>query len=381
VVVQYWRRFIIQYRKFGRLDWQVSALALGTASLPPDGSESAAMVRYAVDRGINYLDIGYTPDIGKRENISRGVARALRDGYRQKIRVALTLPSRNVGSAADLDRYLQRQLDLLELPDVDFCLLGWLDRQIWPDLLAKKVLDWADSILADGRVGHLGFCFHDDYQTLRNVLDAYSDWSLCQVLFSFMDVDHHPGVGGIRLAAAGGLAVVTAGPLKGGRLARRIPPAVAEIWGAAPSGRSPAEWALRWVWHHPEVAAVISDAANLEELGENIDLAGAASADSLTVPEQILVNRVRDAYRALKPVNCTACRGCMPCPRDVDFPRVFELYNDAVIYDDVAAARKIYLEEGHHLAECDGCGRCEEACGRQVAVRDWLDKAHRLLTP
>jgi predicted aldo/keto reductase-like oxidoreductase len=356
----------------------VSALALGTSCLPPGEPEAVAIVHYAIDHGVNYLDIRYTPDIQKRQSISHIVGRALRDGYREKIRIAVNMPSRNIVSTADLDSYLRQQLDWLEVGSVDFCLLGWLDRQLWLELLAKGVLEWADSILGDGRAKGLGFCFHDDYQTLRNVLDAYGNWALCQIQYSFMDIDHHPGVGGIRLAAEKGLAVVVAEPLKGGRLTRNIPASVMAAWNNAKVERSPADWALRWVWHHPEVAAVISDIASMEQLEENISLADAASAGGLTVSEQILVNRVRDAYRALKPVNCTACRGCMPCPQDVDFPRVFELYNDAVIYDDVPAARQIYLDEGHNLTDCNDCGKCEQACGRQVPVRNWLEKARRL---
>ena len=357
----------------------MSTLALGTASLPPDESEALEIIRYADDQGINYIDIGYTPDIQRRENVSRLVGRVLQDSYRGKVRVAVTLPSRNNSSTADFDRYLQQQLDWLGTDNVDFCLLGWLDRQVWSDLLEKKVLDWGDNVLADGRAEHLGFCFHDDYQTLRSILDAYRNWSLCQVKYSFMDVDHHPGAGGIRLAATNGLAVVVAEPMKSGRLTRNIPPTVSEVWDEVQPKRSPAEWALRWVWHHPEIATVVSNVNTLEQLKENIKLTDTASADSLTVPEQILVNRVRDAYRALKQINCTACRGCMPCPQDIDFPRIFELYNDAIMYDDVSTAQAIYHEEGHNPVACNDCGRCEQACGRQVAIRDWLEKAREIL--
>jgi len=360
------------------MDWNVSALALGTAFLPLVDAEAIAMVRYAIDRGVNYLDIRYTPDIQRRESISRLVGRALQDGYREKIKIALALPSRNINSTADLDDYLQQQLDWLQVASADFCLPGWLDRQIWPGLKEKGILDWGESVLAGGRANHLGFCFHDDYQTLRTILDAYDNWTLCQIQYSYMDVDHHPGIGGIRYAADKGLAVVVAEPLKSGRLTRNVPHSVAEVWGEKLNERSPAEWGLRAVWHHPEVATVVSDVGTLEQLQENINLADIASEDTLTVQEQILVNRVRDAYRALEPINCTACRGCMPCPQDVDAPRIFELFNDAVIYDDVGIPQAIYREEGHEIDKCDQCGRCEEACGRNITICDWLEKAQEI---
>ncbi len=57
----------MKYRSFGRLDWEVSALGFGLARLPLvdgdpdriDEAASTAMIRYAVERGLNYIDLGY----------------------------------------------------------------------------------------------------------------------------------------------------------------------------------------------------------------------------------------------------------------------------------------------------------------------------------
>jgi len=363
---------------FGGLDWEVSALGLGTARLPLDEAGSLAMIRYAIDRGVNYLDVPYLHDGKKRQALGRLVGSALGDGYRQKVKIAAALPARIIGSPADFYRYLNEQLEWLGMDCLDFGIIGWLDRQNWPGLQEKGVLSWLESAVASRKIDNLGFSFHDDYQTLRNILNAWDNWTLCQFKCSYMDVDHHPGVGGIRLAAEKGLAVVVSGPLKGGRLVGELPDSVATVWGDALLERSLVEWGLRWVWHHPEIATAVSDMSTLEQLKENIDLAGVAVADSLTVREQVLVNRVRDAYRALKPINCTACRGCMPCPQDIDVPRIFELYNDAIMYDDVETARSIYRKEGHDIAGCNECGLCEDACGRNITICDWLKKARQL---
>jgi predicted aldo/keto reductase-like oxidoreductase len=372
------RRLTIQYRKFGKLDWEVSALGLSTARLPLDEVESIAMIRYAIDHGINYLEVAYLYDAEKRKALSRVIGSALGDGYRQRVKIAVSLPTHIINSSSDFNEYLNEQLDWLGIDSLDFGIIGWLDRQNWPGLQEKGVLSWLESALADGRIGNLGFSFHDDYQTLRNILNAYDNWSLCQVKYSYMDVDHHPGVGGIRLAAEKGLAVVISGPLKGGRLVGKLPDSVAKVWGDALQERSLAEWGLRWIWHHPEIATAVSDVSTLEQLRENIALADVAVADSLSVMEQVLVNRVRDAYQALKPIPCTACRGCMPCPRNIDVPRIFEFYNDSVMYDDVETARGIYREEGHHIDDCNDCGVCEAKCGRNVAIRKWLKDAQEI---
>jgi len=336
------------------------------------------MLRYAIDHGVNYLDLPYLYHIGQRENLVRFVGRALQGGYREKIKIAASLPAARIKSGNDFERYLDAQLNLMQVDRLDFFLIAGLDRQTWPELPLSDVLRRAETTTAGGRLGHVGFAFHDDFQTLRNIIDAYDNWTLCQFQYSFMDVDHHPGVGGIKYAADKGLAVIVAEPLKLGRLTGELPQSVARIWEGMPE-YSPAAWGLRWVWNHPGVATVVSDMSSIEQVKENISLAGRAAAESLTVPEELLVNKVRDTYFKLKAIPCTACRGCMPCPRDIDVPRIFELYNDAIIYDNLGIPQSIYRDEGHRIQDCNECGLCMKACGRGIPITDWLAKAHRLL--
>jgi len=337
------------------------------------------MLRYAIDHGVNFLDLGYFYDKRQRERLTRLIGRALQDGYREKIKVAASLPSVLINSAPDFERYLNEQLRLLPIEKLDFFLLAGLNRETWEKLPSRDVLRGAEIAMADGRLGKLGFCFHDDFQTLRVILDAYDNWTLCQFQYSYMDGDHHPGIGGLKYAADKGLAVVITEPLKGGRLTRELPKSVAKIWAGASPKRSPAEWGMRRVWNQPEVTTVVSDMSTMEEVIENIALADKVIADSFTVPEELFINQVRDAYRKLRPISCTGCRGCMPCPQNIDVPRIFELYNDAIMYSDIEISRSVYRDEGHGIDSCNECGICEKACGRKIIITDWLRTAHELL--
>jgi predicted aldo/keto reductase-like oxidoreductase len=300
------------------------------------------------------------------------VSRALENGYRAEVKITAGLPPILINSSADLERYLDKQLEWLRVDSIDFFLLGGLNRDSWPKLKEMEVLRWAERAMADGRIGRLGFSFHDHYQILRGILDDYDGWTLAQFQYSYMDADYQPGVSGLRYAADRGLAVVAAEPLRGGRLTKKPPPSVAEVWAMASQKRTLAEWGLRWVWNHPEIAVAVSDMSTLAQLKENIALADSAQADSLTVAEEVLISRVRDAYRQLKPIPCTTCRGCMPCPQGVDVPRLFELYNDAAMYGDMETARAIYKMEKHDIDSCDQCGLC--VCGRDIPILEWLEK-------
>jgi predicted aldo/keto reductase-like oxidoreductase len=340
--------------------------------------EATKILRFAIESGVNYLDLGYIYDTGQREYLTRFIGRTLEDGYREKIRVGVSLPATMIKSGQDFERYLEVQLKLLHIDRLDFFLLAGLDRQTWPNLPTQDVLKRVEASMADGRLSHLGFAFHDDFLTLRTIVDAYDNWTFCQFQYSFMDVDHHPGIGGLKFASDKGLGVVITEPLKGGRLTGRMPGPVEGIWADTSPKRPPAEWSLRWVWNHPEVATVVSDMSNMGQLVQNIALADNAAADSLTVPEELLINKVRDAYLNLRPIPCTACRGCMPCPQNIDAPRIFELYNDAIMYSNYEIPRSIYRDEGHRIQDCNECGSCVKACGRRIPIIDWLGRARRL---
>jgi uncharacterized protein len=370
----------MQYRKFGRLDWQVSALGFGLEHLPPDEAASAKMLRYAIDSGVNYLDVGWPLALKNQESLSRVLRESLSSGYREKIKISASIPATEIREMSDFYRYLEDLFEWLGMDSLDFLLLGGLNRFTWPPLQAKDILGRAEAAMASGKIGRLGFSFHDQYQFLRDILEAYENWSLAQFQYSFMDVDHHPGVSGLQLAASKGLGVVVSKPLLGGRLVKNIPPAAAALWADANPPRPPFEWALRWVWNHPEVSTVVCDMSSLDQVKENAALAGDALVDNFSVPEELVINRVRDAYRALKPIPCTACRGCMPCHTDIDVPRVFEIYNDAVMYDDTAMARAVFRLENHHLDDCNECNTCVNACGKKIPITDWLKKARVLLS-
>ncbi|MCK4368267.1 MAG: aldo/keto reductase [Dehalococcoidales bacterium] len=341
-------------------------------------AESIKILRYAIDQGVNYLDLGYPYDISQHERLTRLISRALQDGYRQQIKLAASLPSFLISSSLDFDRYLNEQLKWLQTDRIDFYLLAGLNRETWPRLQELDALSWAEGALSDGRIGRLGFSFHDHFQVLRDILEAYDNWALCQFQYSYMDVDHLPGVSGLKYAAERGLAVVITEPLRGGRLTKEPPESVAKVWASTPQKRTLSEWGLRWVWNHPEVSTVVSDMSTMEQVVANVALADSAEPDSLTVQEEVVISQVREAYRKLSPIPCTYCRACMPCPQGIDVPRIFELYNDAIMYDDMETARSIYRMEQHNIDSCNECGACVDACGKEIAIMDWLKKLSAL---
>jgi predicted aldo/keto reductase-like oxidoreductase len=402
----------MQYRTFGKLEWHPSALGFGCMRLPTldgdpgriDEPEAIRMLRFAIDHGVNYVDTAYPYHRGTSEPF---VGRALRDGYRQRVRLATKLPSWLVQTAGDFDRYLDEQLERLQTESIDFYLLHGLGRERWQNLRDLGVLAWAERAMAEGRFHHLGFSFHDSFEVFREIVDAYDGWTFCQIQYNYMDDDYQAGVKGLRYAAERGLGIVVMEPLRGGMLAQNVPPAVQALWDTATRGhgdaetrgedeglrvtassplrvvpRTPAEWALHWVWNQPEVSLALSGMTTMQQVEENIASAGRSGPGTLAPDELALIDRVKQAYQELCPIPCTDCRYCQPCPNGVAISRIFALYNEATMYNAVERSRMVYeqwLREDERADCCLACGECEAACPQGIEIIEWLKKADQLL--
>ncbi len=375
----------MQYRPFGTLGYEVSALGFGCMRLPTvdgkiDEVEATRMMHYAIDHGVNYFDTAYPYHGGEGEPF---VGRALQGGYRQRVHLATKLPCRVVESPDDFDRLFNEQMTRLQTDYLDVYLLHGLNRKRWEIMRDMGVLPWLDGLRTSGRVGAVGFSFHDAYPVFQEIVDAY-DWQVCQIQYNYMNEESQAGTKGLRYAASKGLAVVVMEPLLGGKLAS-APPEVQAIWDTAPVRRTPAEWALRWLWDQPEVSVVLSGMSAMAQVVENVESACHSGVGTLSPEERRLIERVRDAYCSLSAVPCTACGYCMPCPNGVDIPRTFMLLNNGVMYGDLEDARRRY---SHLMSDqspdilassCIQCRECEGKCPQSIPISEWMPYAHAIL--
>ena len=376
----------MQYRNFGKLDWKVSALGFGCMRLPILGGDSAAidepeatrMVRFAIDHGVNYIDTAYPYHGGNSELF---VGRLLKGGYRDKVRLATKLPCWKVESADDFDKLLNEQLQKLQTGHIDFYLLHGLNGERWPKLRDLGVCKWAEQAIADGRIGHLGFSFHDNYAVFQEIVDASNLWTFCQIQYNYMDIENQAGTKGLRYAASKGLAVVVMEPLLGGKLVTPPDP-IQAIWDAAAEKRTPADWALQWLWNQPEVSVVLSGMSTIEQVEQNIASAATARVNALTADELALFDRVRAKYNELCPIPCTKCEYCLPCPNGVAIPRVFAAYNEGMMYDKPDVMRRWYnqwIPTENQASACLECLECEEKCPQNIPISEWMPVVHQVL--
>jgi uncharacterized protein len=379
----------MKYRPFGKLDFQVSALGFGAMRLPViDGDqgkinepEAIRMIHYAIDHGVNYVDTAWPYHEGRSEGV---VGKALQDGYRDKVKLATKSPARLVKTAQDFDRFLNEQLQRLQTDHLDFYLLHGLNKRTWPIVRDLDVFTWAEKTIRDGRFLHLGFSFHDEFEVFKEIIDAYERWTFCQIQYNFMDTEYQAGTKGLQYAAGKGLAVVIMEPIRGGQLAKQPPEGVAKIWESASKKRSPAEWALQWVWNHPEVSTVLSGMTTMEQVIENVEAANRSGPKTLNEEDLSLIEQVREEYGKKSPIPCTKCKYCLPCPNEVNIPGILGLYNDAMMYGDPKRMQRLYqirIQEGERADQCLECKECEELCPQGIAISEWIKKADELFDP
>jgi predicted aldo/keto reductase-like oxidoreductase len=376
----------VQYRRFGQLDFQVSALGFGTMRLPylpneagdcsdVDEPQATEMVHHAIDCGVNYVDTAYPYHEGNSE---RFLGRALMGGYRGRVKLATKLPCWLVETPGDFDKLLDEQLEKLQTDHIDFYLLHALWRERWDKMQKMDVFAWAEKARADGRIGHLGFSFHGTLPLFKEVIDTY-DWAMCQIQYNLLNEDVQVGTEGLEYAAEKGVAVAIMEPLMGGALADP-PDAAKAVWDAA--GANLVDVALRWLWNKPQVSVVLSGMSAPEQVRQNLESAEESGVGALSPEELDLVARVQEAYKGLESIPCTKCAYCMPCPNGVNIPRNFELYNQAAVYGNASLSKALYnghMPKDERADACIACGECEEQCPQQIEISDWMGRVHETL--
>jgi predicted aldo/keto reductase-like oxidoreductase len=373
----------MKYRPFGRTGWQVSALGIGTMRLPvvdelKNINEPLAIqvIRRLIDGGVNYIDTAWDYHEGNCEIL---VGKALKDGYRQRVKLVTKLPVWLVEKATDFDRLLNIQLGKLAVNHVDLYLLHALNKATWEKCYALGVLDWLQRAQDDGRIGWIGFSFHDEYPVFQQIVDAWNGWDMCQIQYNYLDEETQAGTRGLVYAASKGLAVSIMEPLRGGSLVNP-PESIRRLWDSAENRRTPAEWAFQWLWNKPEVSVVLSGMNTFEQLDENLRSADRSGAGKLTPFECELIARVAQSHPQ-PPIPCTRCHYCMPCPSDVNIPVNLNIYNRFALSGDRAAAQTDYWAQPaeRNASACAKCQNCEALCPQKIAISEWMERIDREL--
>ena len=371
----------MQMREIEKNGDKISALGFGAMRLPTKtgriDKESAKKLLYdAIDNGVNFIDTAYPYHGGASESF---LGEILQGEYRKKVKLCTKMPSWFIKKYEDMEKYLEIQLEKLQTDYIDYYLIHSLGKGSFEKLKELGVFEFLEDAKAKGKIKNIGFSFHDNVNSFKEIIDAYN-WDACLIQYNYLDEQTQAGTEGLKYAHSKGVTVFIMEPLKGGLLAGKVPERTLKIWDKSQVKRSPADWALRWVLNHPEVTCVISGMGEEEQIKENLKVANETLPNSLTGDELKLYGEVKEVYEDLMAVDCTGCGYCMPCPRGVDIPRCFEIYNHKYMFNEGFRASFLYLgqlggvmgDHETHAGLCTDCGKCVKACPQKIDIPERL---------
>ncbi len=364
----------MQYTQFGKTGLQVSRFGLGCMRFPKGEHEAIEMVRYAIDHGVNYLDSAY---IYQNSEVITG--KALQDGYRDKVYLATKSPIWNIAKHQDFEKFLDEELLRLGTDHIDVYLLHNLFADNWQKVQRYDGLTFLDKMVTKGKIRHKAFSIHSSLEAFKTIVDSF-DWEMAQLQLNILDEHQQVGIAGLKYAAQKGLATVIMEPLRGGQLLNNAPREVRDLVDAYPEKRSLAEWCFRWLYNMPEVSLILSGTSSLEQLQDNLRIFDEAQPNMLSEEDLQLIRKIKEAFEAKHSIGCTGCRYCLPCPRGVNIPEVFKIYNNYQLVKphpiDPVFYQSTIVPTGSGADQCTACGLCAQHCPQGLKIPELLIQAH-----
>jgi hypothetical protein len=366
------------YRKLSKTGIDLSVLGFGCMRLPTidhkpekiDYPKAAQLLHYAIDHGVNFVDTAYfyhAAVFGQRGESEPFVGEALSGGWRGKVHLATKMPLFQLRQKEQMDTYFKEQLVRLQTDYLDFYLLHGLNGEMWDKMRELGVREFLDKKKSEGKIRFPAFSFHGKAEDFIRICNEY-DWTYAQIQYNYMDIDFQAGYKGLKYAADKGIGIVVMEPLKGGKLANKLPAEMMSVFNASVIKRSPAEWALRYVWNEPGVSSLLSGMNSMEQLMENIRIADEGLPNSLDRDEILIFDTLRNAMGTRIKADCTECRYCMPCASGVDIPGVLAALNNAAIWSDSNPWLTGYVQIGGKAGKCTECRECEEVCPQELPI-------------
>ena len=377
------------YNTLGKTGLKVSRLGFGTMRLPTissnadiDEVEATKMFDYAIENGINLFDTAYP----YHNDILAGNGRCetflgeylKENNLRDEIILQTKSPTWFIGEKGDFERYLNEQLDKLQTDYVDIYLLHSLTVPNWDKVKNLEVLDFLDDCLSSGKVKHVGFSAHIEFDDLTEILDEYPKWEVVLTQMNYLDEYYQSGAVGLKYLKQNNIGTMIMEPLRGGRLINHVPGEVKVWWDISDVERTPVEWALQYLWNRDDVDCVLSGMSNLKQVKENVKYA--SNEDIINEYDQEIIKEVARQYKASSVGNeCTKCGYCMPCPNGVDIVNCFNEYNIAQMMNDPKASALQYFSLIGSDSRADSCIQCEEClplCTQDINIPVELQKVY-----
>lgn len=374
------------YKNFKNL--KLSSLGLGTMRLPNKGTngdtpineeETAKMVEYAINKGINYFDTAWGYHNGESELI---IGKVLQKYPRESFYLATKFPGYDLSNMDKVEEIFEKQLEKTRMEYFDFYLIhNVYEKNVDPYLNPKYgILDYLLKQKENGRIKHLGFSVHGSFDVMKKFLSGYGKYmEFCQIQLNYVDYEFQDAKAKVELLNELNIPIWVMEPLRGGKLAKVSEENENKLKNLR-QGETIPGWGFRFLQSIPGVTMVLSGMSNMEQLKQNIDTF--EEDKPLNEKEmEVILEMARDMIKG-NTLPCTACRYCTAhCPKGIDIPKILALYNEHVFTGGgfIAPMAISALPDDKKPSACIGCKSCEAVCPQQLKIAEAMSNFTDLL--
>ena len=367
-------------------DLHLSALGLGAMRLPATGdnlseideAETAKMVAFAMEHGVNYYDTAWGYHNGNSETV---IGRVLSKYPRESYYLATKFPGYDLSNMDKVETIFEQQLQKCGVEYFDFYLFHNVCEMNIDAYLDPKygIFDYLMKQKENGRIRHLGFSAHGDCDIMKRFLDAYgAHMEFAQIQLNWIDWSFQNAKEKTSLLNKHQIPVWVMEPLRGGKLASVSADAAQKLQAMRPDEKIPA-WSFRFLQGIEGVTMILSGMSSMEQLADNIQT---FEADKRLNEQELtaLLGIADDMIKNILP--CTACRYCTAhCPKGLDIPMLLKLYNEHCFTGGGFIAPMALRAEPEEKppSACIGCKSCEAVCPQQIKISEAMADFHKKL--
>ncbi len=329
------------------------------------------MVDTFIDEGFTYFDTAYMyHNYTSEEAMGRAlVARHKRDSYT----LATKMPVISLKDKVHQAQVFDEQMRKCQVDYFDYYLVHNLGANHYNKALELDTFDFVRQKKKEGKVGSIGFSYHDNAALLDKILIEQPDMEFVQLQINYMDWEND-GIQSRKcyeVATRHGKPVIVMEPVKGGALAQVPVEAEALFKGYNPA-MSVASWAIRYAASLPNVRMVLSGMSDMAQLEDNLSYM--KDFQRLSEEEYEVIEKARGVIEKSIAIACTGCAYCVEgCPKHIPIPYYFALYNaDKQSLNRIFSPQFNYydnhIRDHAKASDCIACGKCEKSCPQHLQI-------------
>ena len=358
---------------------KISALGFGTMRLPLKGNRdsevdeelAAKMFDMAIEGGVNYFDTAW----GYHDGQSEVVAGKLLKRYpRESFYLASKFPGYDLSNMTKVKEIFPKQLEKCGVDYFDFYLFhNVCEMNIDAYLEHEEIYEYLIQMKKQGKIRHLGFSAHGDYNVIERFLDKYGkDMEFCQLQINYIDWTFQHAKEKVELLRSRNIPVWVMEPVRGGKLAKLDGEYEEKLKALRPE-ESVASWAFRFLTGIEGVTVILSGMSDMAQVRDNLKTF--AEDKPLSEEELGVLRDIAAEMCAKTALPCTACRYCTSyCPKKLNIPQIIELYNEHVFTGGgfIAPMALSAMPKDKWPSACIGCRSCEKVCPQGIKISEMM---------